>query len=131
MSTEHVMAPIPAVVTAPGALRLCAGPYAATAARRWVDREAAQHDVPRYHRPHLRLVCTELVRDAVTCARSGEPVQVAVGFDSGAAMLSVSDPTRTRDLSHRCEVVVRLAGEWGIQWPRAGGRRVWCRVDLR
>ncbi|MFB9955796.1 hypothetical protein [Cellulomonas denverensis] len=75
-------------------------------------------------------MATELIREAVTCTHSDDRLLVELDLRAEGALVGVRDPSRMQQVSHRTELVARLGGEWGIEWPPTGGRRVWCRVGL-
>ncbi|WP_263119672.1 hypothetical protein [Cellulomonas sp. RIT-PI-Y] len=110
------------------AIEIAAGPRAAASGRQWVDRCLALEGVPAQQRPRIRLVATELIREAVTCTHTDERLLLELDLRAEGALVGVRDPSRMRQVSHRTELAARLGGEWGIEWPPTGGRRVWCRV---
>lgn len=112
------------------AIEIAAGPRAAASGRQWVDRCLALEGVPTQQRPRIRLVATELIREAVTCTHFDDRLLLELDLRAEGALVGVRDPSRMRQVSHRTELAARLGGEWGIEWPPTGGRRVWCRVGL-
>lgn len=135
MSAVVVVPPLTAPERAAGrhprrALEIAAGPRAAASGRQWVDRCLALEGVPASQRSRIRLVATELIREAVTCTHSQDRLLLELDLREEGALVGVRDPSRMQQVSHRTELVARLGGEWGIEWPPTGGRRVWCRVGL-
>lgn len=109
---------------------LTAGPHAVAYGRRWIARKATMAGVPSGQCPRLRVVGVELIREAVACAPHGAPILLTFDSRGSTVRIAVEDPTPVLQISHRTEVAVRMASEWGIDWPATGGRRVWCRVSI-
>jgi hypothetical protein len=135
VSATAVVIPLGSAPVATGhhprrAIELAAGPRAAAAGRQWIDRCLALEGVPAAQRPRIRLVATELLREAVTCTHPDDRLLLELDLRAEGALVGVRDPSRMQQVSHRTELAARLGGEWGIEWPPTGGRRVWCRVGM-